>query len=164
MGIKLFGIYCFVLALPHIVNLISTFLYTPTDMPEDYQKAMRLIKIFIWIIPIIFVALGFYFLRDGRLVYKIAYPNDISESNSDFSSKLIMFLKFLGIFLIITNFPNMLKVISNYFAYSNAPGVYGMDAQRQFVYLNVIPSTVSILLGFYLLISGKLFIKLGLKE
>ena len=118
-------------------------------------------------IPIIYLFFGIYLLKNGRLVHNYAYPdNDEIEEHDRLNNydKFTLFLKFLGIYIIVTSFPDLLKAITSYFTYTNAPEVFMFTGQRQFTYINFLPSIVSIAIGFYLLKSGKIFVQIGLDQ
>ena len=77
--------------------------------------------------------------------------------------KFTVFVKMLGIYLLVEYIPNLLKTASAYVVYRNAPAYFDMFQQRQFTYLNAASSVGGVLLGIYLLRSGRWFIRMGLK-
>ena len=163
LGCKLFGIYCFVTALPYIVNGIGTF-FIPVDFPTDYKELMKIERFFSFLNPAILIGLGIYLIIDGGWVHKMAYPTKMPVVKMDLTGKLSLFLKLLGIFLIISAFPDFLRTVSGYLVYTHAPKYYEMNREKSFVYLNALPSIGTLILGFYLLIGGKFFLRIGLKQ
>lgn len=143
--------------------------------------------------------LGIYLLKDGRFIHDLAYPqalpiedeeenseqrnesdtaNDtvlqppVDEGNANnltMPDKLILAFKFTGIYLILTNFPEVLKQIEGYIPRITSKNYsYGMSEASRiydkiFAHLFFLPSIGGIMLGIYLLRSDNLFIKLALK-
>jgi hypothetical protein len=70
-----------------------------------------------------------------------------------------LFAKILGI--TIESIPDLLKVISSFFIYMNAPRYYDPTQDKMSIYLNGLPSIDTVILGLYLLKSGKIFLKIG---
>jgi len=163
LGCKLFGVYYLFLSTPHFINAVASF-YPMDGSGADYDKIMFLYKITTRIIPIIYVAIGYFLIRNSEIIFAIAYK---SADAGDFTRDLVkfrFFLKLLGIYLIADYFPDLIKSISSYITYTNAPQVWDLSSQKQFTSINLLPSTVAIALGFYLLRSGEIFVKLGFKE
>ena len=75
-----------------------------------------------------------------------------------------LFAKTLGIFLTIESIPGLLKVISSFFIYMNAPRYYDPTQEKMSIYLNGLPSIGTVILGLYLLKSGKIFFKIGISN
>jgi len=66
--------------------------------------------------------------------------------------------------LIWITFIDLLRTISSFLVYSHAPGYVDMIQDKQFVYTNAASSIIAVLLGLYLLKSGKFFIRMSLKS
>jgi hypothetical protein len=113
------------------------------------------------IIPILFIVAGIYLLRGGSRLYRFAYPNETEED--DLEWKFTVFVKMLGIYLLVVYIPDLLRTASAYFVYLNAPPFYDLFREKQFTYLNAASSVGGVLLGIYLLRSGKVFIRMALK-
>jgi hypothetical protein len=69
----------------------------------------------------------------------------------------------MSIYLLVLYIPDLLKTLSAFFVYLNAPTCFDMFQQRQFTYPNAASSIGGVLLGIYLLRSGRWFIRMGLK-
>ena len=165
LGCKLFGVYCLVLGFPYVLAIIPT-IFSPQDLGWEYERILLAAKIATWLIPIVYITGGFYLIKDGRFLYQLAYSGGI-ETKPDLEGKLTLFVKMLGIFLIVTYFPSLLRTISNFIVYTNAPKYYEMFAQRQFTYLNAASSIGAVIFGIYLLKGGKTLIRMclsGLKR
>jgi len=105
---------------------------------------------------------GIYLLRGGSQLYRFAYKNE-AEGGDDLEWKFTVFVKMLGIYLLVIYIPDLLKTVSAYIVYRNAPPYFDMFQQRQFTYLNAASSIGGVLLGIYLVRNGRWFIRMGLK-
>ncbi len=162
LGCKLFGVYCFVLGVPALVTTIPSFVQ-PQDMSSDYQKMYTATVIATRLIPIIYIAMGMYLIRGGGKLLRFAYPEGVEFSNKT-REKLSLFLRFLGLFLLISYFPDLLRTIASYIAYTNAPKYFNMFQEKKFSYVNAASSFWGVGCGFYLLKGGRLIEKLALES
>jgi hypothetical protein len=162
LGCKLFGVYCLVLVVPAIVTVIPTFVQ-PQDLGNDLKQIYLASKIATILIPIIYISGGLYLIRSGSHLYRFAYPED-AEYSDEMSEKFRLFLKFLGIFLIITYSPTFLKTGTYYIAYTHAPKYLGMFQERQYSYFNIAPSIWGVGFGIYLLRGGQFIVKIALQS
>lgn len=161
LGCKLFGVYCLFLSLPYIAAAIPTFTATK-ELGEEYAQIMFLTKVVTWLIPIFYISLGVYLIKNGRMIHQFAYTEPNKNDGTGNRQKFTLYLKMLGMFLIINNFPDFLKSITSYFTYTNAPNIYDLFRERQYAYVNFIPSLGGLLFGLYLLKSGEYFVIIGL--
>ena len=198
VGCKVVGIYCIFLSLSYFVNAIGTF-FTPSDLPPEIAQSLFVARTILRLVPIIYVLLGIYLLKDGRFIHDLAYPqvlpiedeeenseqrnesdtaNDsvlqppVEEDNANnltMTDKLTLAFKFTGIYLILANFPDVLKIIENYITKTASSNYYYRIPEASMMYdkilthLMFLPSVGGIILGIYLLRSDNLFIKLALK-
>jgi hypothetical protein len=162
LGCKLFGVYCLVLGIPALATIIPTFVQ-PQDITSDLKKIYAATVIATRLIPIIYIALGIYLIRGGQKLLRFAYPEG-AEFSDKTREKLNLFLRFLGVFLIISYFPDLLRTISSYIAYSNAPKYFDMFQEKNFSYVNAASSFWGVGCGLYLLKGGKFIEKLALQS
>ncbi len=161
LGSKLLGVWCLFMSILTLGAAITTFAGGP-EMGDEYANIMFLTRIVTRIIPIVYIVVGIYLLKNGTVLHNFAYPPEDSPQQSfDLPEKFALFLKLLGVYLIVSYFPDLLKSILSYFTYSNAPPAFDLFREKQFTYVNLLPSVVGILLGFYLLKSGQFFIRLS---
>ena len=161
VGSKLFGIWCLFQGIVGVIAAIPTFMSPPKLGPEMgriYMAAALVGRI----IPVLFFVSGIYLLRGGNRLYEFAYPGK-PEQATDLEWKFVLFVKMLGIYLLVVYIPDLLRTASECFVYLNAPPYFEMFRERQFTYLNAASSIGGVLLGIYLLRSGKVFIRMGLK-
>ena len=161
LGCKLFGIYCLFNGVPLLVNAILTF-FLPSDIPNEVQQAYYLTTIFMRLIPVLYVVAGFYLLGGCAGLYKFAYPEK-DEDKNDFKEKFVLALKIFGVYLIISYFPGLLRDISELLTKETAPPMYQMLTNQQFNIVSFTTNITGLVLGLYLLRSGKWFINYGLK-
>ncbi|MBM4338712.1 MAG: hypothetical protein FJ110_04125 [Deltaproteobacteria bacterium] len=161
VGSKLFGIWCLFQGIVGVIAAIPTFIYPPKLGPEMGRIYMAT-SLVGRIIPVLFIVSGIYLLRGGNRLYGFAYPEK-AEQATDLEWKFILFVKMLGIYLLVVYIPDLLRTASECFVYLNAPPYLEMFRERQFTYLNAAPSVGGVLLGIYPLRSGRVFIRMGLK-
>ena len=162
LGCKLFGVYCFVLGIPAFATIVPTFVQAQ-DIPSNFKKMYTVTVIATRLIPVIYITMGFYLIKGGDRLLRLAYPRG-ADFSDEIKVKLNLFLRFLGIFLIISYFPNLLRTISSYIAYSNSPKYLDMFQEKNFSYVNAASSIWGVACGIYLLRGGKLIEKLALKS
>jgi hypothetical protein len=162
LGCKLFGIWCLFQGIVGLIGVIPSFI-SPDKLGPELHRIYMVTAVVARIIPILFIVAGVYLLRGGTQLYKFAYPNE-AEGVADLESKFTVLVKMLGIYLLVLYVPDLLKTASAYVVYRNAPPFFDMFQQRQFTYLNAASSVGGVVLGIYLLRSGRWFIRFGLKE
>jgi hypothetical protein len=161
LGSKLFGIWCLLQGFIGLFAAIPTFMPPPKLAPE-MDRLYTATALVGRVIPVLFIAAGIYLLRGGSHLYKFAYPGD-AEEGTDLQSKFVLFVKMLGIYLLVVYIPDLLRTASAFFVYLNAPPYFDLFRESQFTYLNAASSIGGVLLGIYLLRSGRVFIRIGLK-
>jgi hypothetical protein len=161
LGSKLFGIWCLFHGIVGLIAAIPTFIF-PGNLQPEMHRIFLAAAIVARIIPILFIVAGIYLLRGGSQLYRFAYPNE-AEGGDNLEWKFTVFVKMLGIYLLVIYIPDLLKTVSAYIVYVNAPPYFDLFRERQFTYLNAASSIGGVLLGMYLLRSGRWFIRMGLK-
>jgi hypothetical protein len=160
LGCKLFGIYCLVLAIPAILAVIPAFTSVPGSN-EDTRQIMRVVAIATSILPVLYISSGFYLIRGGDRLYQFAYPNETTNTNIS-EEKLLLFVKMLGLFLIIGNVPELLRSLSYYITQRIQP-MYNLLTEQQFTYLNAAANIWGVIVGIYMLKGGRFIAKVALK-
>lgn len=162
LGCKLFGVYCMFLGIPSLISAVPAFIQ-PKNIDADFQRIHTATTFFAILIPIVYIAIGSYLIRCTEHIYQIAYSEG-SSAEIDIEGKFTLFIKMLGMFLLISYFPDLLRTISSYIVYSNAPMVFEMRSEKQFAYLNAASSICGVVFGVYLLVGGKYIVKLALSS
>jgi len=161
LGCKLFGVYSLFMGVTLLITAAPGF-FPPKNL-GDMQNVYTATIIVSLLISIIYIIGGLYLLRDADHLYRYAYPEDTS-SEIDIEEKFTLFIKMLGLYLIVSYFPDLLRTVSSYFIYTNAPAGFDMFHERQFSYLNAASSIWGVAFGLYLLIGGKYIINLALSK
>ena len=162
LGCKLFGIYCLVLGIPSLIAVIPTFIQ-PEGLSSEFHQLYMVTAITTRMIPVVYIIGGLYLLFGGKRLFQLAYPEDF-EISMNIKGKFTLFVKMMGIYLVVSYFPDFLKSISSYFAYTNAPRMFNMIREQQFTYLNAASSIFGVVFGFYLLKSGNFIINVAMKS
>jgi hypothetical protein len=161
LGCKLFGVYSLFMGVPLLITVVPGFF--PPENLGDMQNVYTATIIVSLLIPIIYIVGGIYLLRGADHLYQYVYPEGTS-SEIDIEGEFTLFIKMLGVYLIVSYFPVLLRTISSYFVYTNAPGGFDMMHERQFSYLNAASSIWGVAFGLYLLIGGKYIVNLALSK
>lgn len=162
LGCKLFGLYCLVLGIPYILAIIPLFFPQP-EVAEEYSRILRISKIVSFLIPAIYISGGFYLIKDSNFLYELAYRGKIKQE-SDFGGKILVFIKMLGLFLVVDFFPDVLNQMSEFLIRINTPKVYDFFSQSHFTISHGISSIGSMIFGIYLFISGKYFARMFMSK
>ena len=161
LGCKLFGVYFLVLSVPLFISAISTFL-PQEQSSSNIDKYLFFYTLVTRLLPVIYVVIGFGLITKSEKVFVFAYRNAPPNINEN-SEKFRLFLKMLGIYLFAEYLPMLINSISSYLTYSNAPKVFDFITQHNYVTEKFFPSVIAIALGFYLIIDGEIFVKLGFR-
>jgi hypothetical protein len=181
VGCKVVGVYCIFRSIDYFVHAVGTFFY-PANLPPEAAWSMLVTKTVLRLIPIVYLFLGVYLIKNGRVIHDIAYPlthdndvntNDVSvipqydDNGVSMTDTIIFAFQFAGLYLIVTNLPDIIKTSSFYLVQLHSSN-YNMPSQAWFdkvaTYSQFLPSLGGMLLGIYLLKANNLFIMLALKE
>ena len=157
---KLFGIYCLLVATNYGFKVFPDYF-----LDYGFSRAESHILIITRISEttkfIIYVGLGLYLLRDGRIIYNFAYRGERDTEVENFDSIYSLSLKLFGIFLVIKMLPYLLEVIANYIYYTNVPPFVDTSEYKRYVNIRTVPSVITFILGFYLLKNNNWFYRFG---
>ncbi len=163
LGSKLFGVYCLFEGIVGLVGAIPTFI-SPDNLRPEFDRIYFTTVVVGRIITVLFIASGIYLLRGGGRLYRFAYPGE-EEQGTDLERKFTVFVKMLGIYLLVIYIPYLLKSLTGYFVYRNVPKYFtDIYRQRHVTYGDALSSVGGVLLGIYLLRSGRWFISLAFKS
>ena len=161
LGSKLFGVWCLFEGLVRLVGEIPAII-SPHNVQAELGRAYFATVVVGRIIVVLFIASGIYLLRGGGRLYRFAYPRE-EEPGTDLEWKFTVLVKMLGIYLLVLYIPDLLASLAVFFVYQNVPRHFTeFVQQRQFAYGKAASSIGGVLLGIYLLRSGRWFISLGL--
>jgi len=162
-GLKIIGVLTIIWSITQVTPVMFQFysIYNQPDMMAGTDLSYyRFSLIFQVIYPILLFVIGVYLLKSGKGVIQMAFHDSNEDIKDDIGSLFILFMKLTGLVLIIYALPKAFQLISNILFVSSVQ-VIGTDEQVTFIAHNVVTTVISLLLGVYLLRSGKIFYKLG---
>ena len=164
LGCKLFGVYCLVLA---ISGVLSVFLGV-IEIVRGYQDMSRLSAMVIPVLligqcfPLIYMVSGIYLLTSGEAFYKFAYPGE--NKGVVPGDKFLLYLKMLGIFLVLKYVPDFIKFISQLVFIVISPPYITLGEATRSGLSNFVVSLWGIMFGLYLVRDGQWVAKMALKS
>jgi len=161
LGSKLFGIWCLFQGIAGLIATASTFVSAP-DLDPELHKIYMVTTVVTRLIPILFIASGIYLIRGGSHLYRFAYPEENETNNLE--EQFTVFVKMLGIYLLVDYIPDLLKTISSFITYTHAPQYFNTFREQGFTYVHAASSIGGVLTGLYCLKSGKLFIRWAMQS
>ena len=100
-------------------------------------------------------------VSSGRFVHNLAYPQGRQQDLNNLSERFVLGLKLLGVYSIVSYIPQLLEVLSTLVIYSNSPKYVDTRYMKEYIFANALPTAAAIILGFYLVKSGQVFIRIG---
>jgi hypothetical protein len=162
LGSKLFGVWCLFEGIVRLIGEIPAFI-SPHNVQSELGRAYFATVVVSRIIVVLFIASGIYLLRGGGRLYRFAYPRE-EQQGTDLEWKFMVLVKMLGIYLLVLYIPDLLASLAVFFVYQNIPRHFTELLQhQQLAYGKAASSIGGVLLGIYLLRSGRWFIRLGLE-
>ncbi|WP_077324780.1 hypothetical protein [Virgibacillus siamensis] len=162
-GLKIIGVLTIVWSFAQVAPVIFQFfsVYNQPDMMSGNDlKYYRFSLIFQVVYPILLLVIGIYLLKGGAAITEMAFRYSNEKNEDRIGLLFVLFMKLAGLALIIYSLPKTFQIISNIMFVSS---VYGLDTSEQtkFILQNLVATVINLLFGFYLLMSGKIFYKLG---
>lgn len=162
-SLKIIGVLTIIWSFTHIPPVIYKFV-SVNNMSEmmanndltDYRFSL----IFQVVYPVILFIIGVYLLVGAKALVRFAFHDLRSESDDNIRLLFGLFMKLGGLVLIIYALPKAFQIISSIMYLSSVSGL-GMGEQTQYIAGNLVPTIIHLLLGLYLLRSGRIFYKLG---
>ncbi len=160
IGCKAFGVYSLYLSVPATIALIQVLL-SSKGIDSSLSNVYLVTKITSLLMPLFYISAGVYLLRGGKFLQSFSRIDGSHVNFKEMEGKFFLLLKFLGMYLVVQYLPSFFEVLSSFWVLHNAPKYMEMFQERQYVYYNFLPSMVGMLLGVYLIRSGKFFIKIA---
>lgn len=152
VGLKLLGVYFLFISLYYISEAIIVLSPSFTSKyPNEYLSIWHITQVATCVVPLLYIAVGMYLISNGRILYDYAYPNAAQSLASSLNSKIILALRLLGVYLVVSELPTLLKSIASYIVYTNTPKYMNIFQEKQASYANLLPSLGGIILGIYIL-------------
>ncbi|HNW44407.1 MAG TPA: hypothetical protein PKI19_07875 [Elusimicrobiales bacterium] len=162
LGSKLFGVYCIILAVPALLQIVPGIAMARQSF-SGMGGGMTMMFALGYIWPLVYLAGGLYLIRDGEAFYKFAYPG-AGGGPGGAEDKFLLYLKMLGIYLVVTYFGDVLKVLAGIAFVLTAPESVRQSASTQGFLGNLAASLWGTLAGLYLVKSGRYAAKLAARS
>lgn len=162
-GLKIIGLLTIIWSLTHVVSVVYTFysIYNLSDMMTNSDLTnYRLSLVFQAVYPVLLLALGIYLLKSGETIIQFAFRGSVEKGDDKAGELFMLFMKLAGLILIIYSIPKTFQLVSNIMFVSSAK-LIDTSVQTEFIVQNLVITVIQLLLGVYLLKSGKLFYNLG---
>lgn len=159
------GILTIVWSLTHVVTVVYSFysIYNLSDlMSASDLTNYRLSLIFQAVYPVLLLALGIYLLKSGEAIIQFAFRGSEEKYDAKAGELFMLFMKLAGLVLIIYSIPKAFQLVANIMFVSSAK-LIDTNGQVEFIIHNLLITVIQLLLGVYLLKSGKVFYKMGFK-
>lgn len=151
VGLKLIGLYCLFRGLKGLSHAIPEQLRTLEQLGQVHGvfKVSALISLSI---PLIMGALGFYLMRDGRVLHGIPnFDDGMDESKGWIALGIMLF----GFYQIASAVPDVLSIIPDLAIVLQAPAYMSTDGSLDRLKSAVIWPSVSLLLGTVCVFRGQ---------
>lgn len=162
-GLKIVGVLTIIWSFMQVVPVVFQFftVYNQPDMMSGNDlRHYRFSLIFQVVYPILLLVLGLYFVKSGQAIVQWAFRDADEEKEDKVGALFILFMKLAGLALMIYAIPKALQILSNIMFISSTNAVDTTE-QMEFIIRNFVTVGINLLLGLYLLKSGKIFYKLG---
>ncbi|GEN82562.1 hypothetical protein SLU01_08740 [Sporosarcina luteola] len=162
-GLKIIGLLTIIWSLTHVISVVYMFysIYNLSDMMTNSDLTnYRLSLVFQAVYPVLLLALGIYLLKSGEAIIQFAFRGSVEKGDDKAGELFMLFMKLAGLILIIYSIPKAFQLVSNIMFVSSAK-LIDTSVQTEFIVQNLVITVIQLLLGVYLLKSGKLFYNLG---
>jgi len=161
--LKIIGVLTIVWSFVQVAPVVLQFYYVynqPDMMPANDLSNYRISLLFQVVYPIVLLSIGIYLLKSGEALIRFAF-RDWNEQNEEGIGQLFsLFMKLAGLVLLIYSIPTAFQLLSNVLFISSAK-VIGTNNQMNYIVQHLVSTVINLLLGLYLLRSGKIFYKIG---
>ncbi|HET7578072.1 MAG TPA: hypothetical protein VFK33_02240 [Bacillales bacterium] len=164
-GLKIIGVLAILWALIHIAGVIYSFFsyFNEPGLMGEALSTYRLSLLFQIAVPIVLFAIGWYLLK-SESVLRFAFQDINEDIHTDIEKYFILFMKLAGLVLVVYAIPKVFQLIGNVIFITGTHGIFSGNQQIQVVTGSIVATVIELLLGFYLLGSGKLFRRIGFSE
>ncbi|UOQ83540.1 hypothetical protein [Gracilibacillus salinarum] len=162
-GLKIIGVLTIIWSFTQITPVVFQFfsVYNQPDMMSNNNLSYyRFSLIFRVVYPIILFIIGMYLLKGGKAIVELAFREMYPKNEDKMGWLFFLFMKMAGLVLVIYALPKAFQLISN-IMFTSSVNAIDTSEQTKFIVQNLVTTVINLVLGFYLLTSGKLFYKLG---
>lgn len=161
-AIKVVGVIILLKALHQFIVLIPMITVNSfTTRWEVWQVLLSFIS------PLVLLLMGIYLLKQAEWLTERLWGAKQEQSEPETTPPQVLFhlaLKVLGLVLIVMALPVAFRVLGNALYINSVSGAISTVYQTEFIYREVLATLVNLLLGFYLLCSGRFFARLAYPE
>lgn len=163
VGLRVIGVLVIIKAIQSLIMGVP-FIMGVFGQEENLGWVINL-QIINLVNPLVLLIIGIYLLSGMKGVVERLYPKS-EEIILDSSRKVFnLAMKITGLVLVVYSIPELLKIISNglYLGYYYR---FGIDTFQQEIIVieRTLATLVSLILGFYLLLSGRFFENIAFKD
>lgn len=161
-GARIIGILTIIKGIQVIIMTIpGLFVMFGQNSPE-WAAVQQLITL---VYPLALILIGFYLLAGVPELIKKLYPEGDVPVLESSRTVFELAMKITGMVLVVYALPELLNIFSNalYIGHYQRLGI-NSSAQQMIIAERLLATLVSLLLGFYLLYSGRFFERLAFKE
>ena len=158
-GTRIIGILAIIKAIGVLIMTV------PSLFGHNYPGWALSQQIMTLVYPLVLLLIGIYLLSYTSRLVKKFYPEEANITTESAQIVFLLAMKITGLVLIVYFTPDLLRILSNalYIGYYRPLGIDTID-QQLLVAERSLAMLVSILLGFYLLHGGRLFVRLAVKD
>lgn len=165
-GLKIIGVLTIIWGLTHVVTVVYSF-YTALNLSDLMSGSdltnYRVSLLFQAVYPVLLLALGIYLVKSGEAIIQFAFRGSDEKYEAKSGELFMLFMKLAGLVLIIYSIPKAFQLVANVMFVSSAK-VIDTSVQVNFITHNLVITAIQLLLGVYLLKSGKVFYRMGFRK
>lgn len=165
-GLKIIGVLTIIWGITHIVPVVFEFfsVYNNSNIIEGNDlRYYRFSLVFQVVYPILLLVIGIYLLKSGESIMDWAFRDSEEKSDDGVAQLFFLFMKLAGLALIIYALPKAFQILSNVIFVTSTSTVGGSE-QIKSIFHHLAATIINLLLGLYLLRSGKFFRKIGFPQ
>jgi hypothetical protein len=168
VAVKVIGVLTIIWLIPQLFQLVYSFfsmMNQPGMVPGDVVTGYRFSLLIQAVIPLLLFVIGLYLLRDGDAVIRFAFKGETesgeTEKSVSYQSLFLLFTKMVGLVMIVYALPKFFQLVSKIIFITSVQSAVRLDEQITFIIQNAVSTFIYLIVGFYLLKSGKYFIRLA---
>lgn len=161
LAYRLAGIYCFVIFLSQLASGVYA-IVGYSELNPDFVEYLFLDRMFSICLPLIYLCCSLYLIAGGEYLFRFSYDDRFVTDKQQ--RIFYISLKIMGLFLVVSFFPDLFKAISAFVVYKAVPGYVNMMTEKRFFCAKFFPSLGSCVFGLYLMKNGKFFVRFAFKR
>jgi hypothetical protein len=156
-GIKVLGLIMLLKSLQAFIGLISV-----AGLNNNFTTRWELWQVLLtFISPLVLLIVGLCLLKYADRLTDFLCKTDDPEADIQQENLFQLAIKFIGLILIVFAIPEAFRIIGNLFYMKAVSEAIDTVTQSQFVWERSLSTLIRLLLGFYLMCSGRFFYHLA---